>query len=91
LRKLGKANTQPVKRGREAKAALGFIGLVLGLDLLLLLDDGLFRRRAHSREGRRSVVVLIGQSLSDLSHPEQGGKTGRSGLGLLDEASRRPA
>jgi hypothetical protein len=49
LRKLGKANTQPVKRGREAKAALGFIGLVLGLDSLLLLDDGLFRRRALER------------------------------------------
>ena len=72
MRKLGKANTQPVKRGRETKAALGFIGLVLGLDLLLLLDDGLFRRRAPSREGRRSVVVLISQSLPDLSHLEQG-------------------
>jgi hypothetical protein len=78
--------------GREAKAALGFIGPVLGLDLLLLLDDGLFRRRAHSREGRRSVVVLISQSPPDLSHLEQGAaKPIDRAWGCSDEASRRPA
>ena len=45
-----------------------FLLVVVGLDLLLLLENGLLRRRARCGEPRRRVFVLVNQSLLDLRH-----------------------